>query len=325
MLSAAKHPPSRAMAAHSQSAELQSGQLEDGSFAAAQHDRGFELPNPDQAWLAAWEFDPVLVVLLGGAGLWYLLAYRAERAAGRPVPPNWAAGAFLAGLASLAVALLGPPDYFAAVSFAAHMVQHLLLTLVGPPLLLLGRPLQLLLQRLGPRYNRPLLLPTLGRARVRRLLAALTHPLTVLLLFNGSLLLWHHPALYQAALRDQALHELEHASFFWTALLFWWVLIDPLPRRHRLSPTATLLVLFASWMLGDLLGATLTLAREPLYPLYAEAQTPWGLSPAADQRLGGLIMWVGGGGLFTALLIGYLAYPHLRPSGPTRTTRRVRA
>jgi cytochrome c oxidase assembly factor CtaG len=282
------------------------------------------IPAPDEAWSAAWHLDPVVAALLGGAGVGYLLAYRAERAAGRTVPPGWAVGAFLAGLASLAFALLGPPDHFAAVSFAAHMVQHLLLTLVAPPLLLLGRPVQLLLQRLGPRYARPLLLPTLGRPRVRLLLAALTQPLTVLLLFNGSLLLWHHPALYQAALRDQTVHELEHASFFWTALLFWWVLIEPLPRRHRLSPTATLLVLFASWMLSDLLGAALTLAREPLYPLYAEAQSPWGLSPAADQRLGGLIMWVGGGGLFTALLIGFLAYPHLRPGRPLRTARRAR-
>jgi cytochrome c oxidase assembly factor CtaG len=283
------------------------------------------IPAPDEAWSAAWHFDPVVMALLGGAGAGYLLAYRARRTAGRVAPPGWAVGAFLAGLGSLAVALLGPPDHFAAVSFAAHMVQHLLLTLVAPPLLLLGRPLQLLLQRLGPRYGRPLLRPTFGRAGVRRLLAALTHPLAVLLLFNGSLLLWHHPALYQAALRDQSLHELEHACFFWTALLFWWVLLEPLPRRHRLSPTATLLVLFATWTIGDLLGATLTLAREPLYPLYAEAQTPWGLSPVADQRLGGLIMWIGGGGLFTALLIGFLAYPHLRPGRSLRTAPRVRA
>jgi cytochrome c oxidase assembly factor CtaG len=239
------------------------------------------------------------------------------------VPPGWAAGAYLAGLVSLAVALLGPPDHFASASFAAHMIQHLLLTLVAPPLLLLGRPAHTLLQGLGPRYNRPLLLPTLGRVRVRPLLATLTHPLTILLLFNGSLLIWHHPTLYQAALRSEAWHDMEHASFFWTALLFWWVLIEPLPRRHRPSPTATVLVLFATWMLSDLLGATLTLAREPLYPLYAETRTPWGLSPEADQRLGGLIMWVGGGGLFAALLIGFLAAPHVRRGRPPRAARRV--
>jgi cytochrome c oxidase assembly factor CtaG len=136
--------------------------------------------------------------------------------------------------------------------------------------------------------------------------------------------------LYQAAVRSQLLHELEHATFFSTALLFWWVLVEPVPRSHRLGPISRLLVLFASWMIGDLLGATLTLAPELLYSLYADTPKLGGLTPLADQRLGGLIMWVGGGGLFAALLIGFLAYPHLRRRDDRQLTRatmqrRVRA
>ncbi|MCC6179242.1 MAG: cytochrome c oxidase assembly protein [Chloroflexi bacterium] len=266
----------------------------------------------DDAWFTIWRVDPLLAPLLMLAAVGYALAYRAAHRPARPVVPTWQAHAYLAGLASLAAALMGPPDYFGGTVFAAHMVQHFIITLVAPPLIVLGRPIQVFMRGIGPRYSRVLLRATLGQRSVRRVLAAVAHPLVVVLLFNGSLLAWHLPAAYQAAVQHRLVHDLEHATFLGTALLFWWVLIEPMPRTHRLSPTATMLALFASWMSGDMLGAALTLAQEPLYPIYVETAKPWGLTPLADQRLGGLIMWVGGGGFFAVLMIAYLAYPHVR-------------
>jgi cytochrome c oxidase assembly factor CtaG len=218
---------------------------------------------------------------------------------------------------------MGPPDHFSGIAFSAHMVQHVLLTLVAPPLIVLGRPLQVVLRGVRFRPVYALLRRTMGRRSVRQLLALLVQPLSVLVLFNGSLLVWHVPSLYEAAVQNRFIHDLEHACFLGSALLFWWVLVEPVPSYHRLSPTATLLVAFTTWMIGDLLGAALTLAREPLYPLYAQADNPWGLTALADQRLGGLIMWVGGGGIFAALLIGFLAYPHLRRPRPPEVAPRA--
>ncbi|MFN8532781.1 MAG: cytochrome c oxidase assembly protein [Dehalococcoidia bacterium] len=263
-------------------------------------------------WLTAWHLEPLLSVLLLGAAIAYWLAFAAARRTGRTGPPVWWAVSFFAGLGCLAIALMGPPSHFNGAAFSAHMVQHMLLVQVAAPLLLLGRPVQVLLRGLPPRTSRALLRATVGQAPIRLFLAVLVSPIVVTVLFNAALLVWHEPKLYEAAIKDPLLHELEHASFFVSALLFWWVLIDPVPRSHRLSASAALLVLFATWMASDLLGAALTLAGDPLYPYYASMASPWGLTALEDQRLGGLIMWIGGGGFFAVVMIAILAVPYLR-------------
>jgi cytochrome c oxidase assembly factor CtaG len=257
-------------------------------------------------WLSAWHVDPAL------AGLFTLVAtsygWAAVEAARRGHGlPGWQVAAFFSGMGALAVALLGPPSHYAAVAFSAHMVQHLLLIQLAAPLLVLGRPLPLLLRVLPPTLARRVVQTTVGRAPVRRLLRVAFHPMTATFAFNGSLIVWHLAPLYEAAVRSPWVHEIEHLAFFGTALLFWAALIDPPPGTPRPTPTAALLALFTTWMVSDLLGATLTLAREPLYPLYADASHPWGLTVGDDQRIGGLVMWVGGGVYYAAIMVGVLA------------------
>jgi len=271
-----------------------------------------------ESWPRAWHLHPVLVPLLTAAGVGYLIALRAARRSGRRLPPAWRAVAYFAGLAALAVALLGPPDHFNGVLFWVHMVQHLLLMLVAAPLLVLGRPIWLALWALAPRTRRGILRATLGSRPVRSSLSLLTHPLTVLFLYNGSFIAWHLPSLYQAAVVNELVHELEHASFFGTALLFWQVLLDPRPWRPRLSTEAAVLLLFITWMASDLLCATVTLSSELLYPIYAAQPRPWRLSPLGDQRLGGAIMWAAAGVLYVALLLAFLAYPAMRRASKPR-------
>ncbi len=270
------------------------------------------------SWFLAWHLDPVLVSLLTTAGAGYLIAYRATAGTGRQTLPAWRVLAYFAGLAALAVALLGPPDHFNGVLFSVHMVQHLLLMLVAAPLLVLGRPAALALWALPPRPRQRIWRALLGNRPVRSSLTLLTHPFLVFLLYNGSFIAWHLPSLYQAAVADPLVHEVEHASFFGSALLFWQVLLDPRPWRRRLSTEAVVLVLFTTWMASDLLCATVTLSSELLYPVYAWQPKPWGLSPLGDQRLGGAMMWIAGGVLYVALLLGYLAYPAVRRGSPPR-------
>jgi len=250
------------------------------------------------------------------------VAYGAAGRAGRTVPRHWRAYAYLAGVASLGLALLGPFDDWSGVLFSAHMLHHLLLMVVSPLLLALGRPVQVLLRGLPSGPRRAVLRRTLGQPAVRGLLAKLVHPIVLALAVNGSVLVWHLPALYSTALRHPFIHELEHACFFGTALLFWWALAGPaLPRAHRLSTSASLLLLFTSWMPTDLLGATLTLADTLLYPDYAATPKPWELTALVDQRLGGLIMWVGGGVFYAIVMAGVLLAPYLRPRARQREVR----
>lgn len=163
--------------------------------------------------------------------------------------------------------------------FSAHMLQHLILTLVGPPLMLLGTP--------------GWLIPPLLRNRVvLNIGKVLTHPAVAFTLFNADLWFWHAPLLYDATLFNDNLHILEHLTFIISGLIFWWPLFSPVKEGlPRLSTGGQILYLFFGSMPMVLLGAGLTFAP-PLYAPYINAPRVWGLSPATDQQLGGLLMWV---------------------------------
>lgn len=163
--------------------------------------------------------------------------------------------------------------------FSAHMLQHLILTMVGPPLMLLGIPGWLI---------RPLL-----RNRVILYIGkVLTHPFVAFALFNVDLFLWHAPSLYDATLFNENLHILEHLTFIIFGIIFWWPMFSPVKEGlPRLSTGGQILYLFFGSMPMVLLGAGLTFAP-PLYTPYINAPRVWGLSAATDQQLGGLLMWV---------------------------------
>jgi putative copper resistance protein D len=197
---------------------------------------------------------------------------------------------FGAGLLAIIVAVDGPPDVLSGVSLSAHMVQHLLLQLVAPPLLLLGAPLSLLLRADPPWLPRRALVRVL-RSRPVRVLA---HPLTALALFTVVLVVWHLTPLYNLALEQEWLHELEHAAFFLTALLFWWPAIGVDPAPHRLSYPGRLLYLFLDMPVMAYLGLAIASSSRVLYPYYAAHPPPWGASPLQDQGVAGTIMWISG-------------------------------
>ncbi|MDB5824057.1 MAG: cytochrome oxidase assembly protein [Herminiimonas sp.] len=241
-----------------------------------------------------WTFEPwVVVCLMLSMGLYIAgvarLAARVRQ--GRALLKKQAA-CFAAGWCALAVSLVSPLDELGSHLFSAHMVQHEMLMIVAAPLLVLGRPLAVWTWAI-----RPDLRVAVGSITRHPLVHApwriMTEPISAWLLHAAALWLWHVPALFQAALANEAVHAAQHASFLATALLFWWAVLGQSARS--VSNGASVVYLFTTMMHTAALGALLTMSDKLWYPVYAAGNGAFGLSPIEDQQLGGLIMWVPGG------------------------------
>ena len=238
--------------------------------------------------LANWTFDPAAVGGLAAAGALYVRADRRVRRerGGRRFPPS-RRREFLAGLAVIFIALESPIDTGSATSFSVHMVQHLLLTLVAAPLLALGAPVTLALLSASP-ADRRRLSAALRSAPVR----TLCRPIVAWALFFGVLWGSHLTGLFDASLRSNGIHSLEHAAYLVTAVLFWMQIVGSDPAPRRLSHPARILYLFFAMASMAFLGLALFSANHVLYPTYAAVE---GTAEAlADQALGGTLMWAGG-------------------------------
>lgn len=259
---------------------------------------------PHDVW-SAWNPDPWILLWMGTATLLYARGSARLRArAGRGIAP-WRSLAYGAGILSLLVALVSPLDALGGALFSAHMVQHELLIVAAAPLLVLGTPLLAWLWALPQAWRR-----RAGRVvrapGVRRGWRVLTHPLSAWTLHAAAVLVWHVPALYQATLTHEGIHLLQHLGFFGTALLFWWAVLHP-SRYRRLGSGLAVIYLFTTALYGSALGALLTFSPSAWYPAYAASAPAWGLTVLEDQQLGGLIMWIPFGMVYTAVALALLA------------------
>ncbi|MFZ0705668.1 MAG: cytochrome c oxidase assembly protein, partial [Candidatus Korobacteraceae bacterium] len=184
-----------------------------------------------QAALASWSVPwiPTLAILI--TALTYLRGWYLLRCAGFPLLPSWRVWSFLAGLFSLWVALAGPMDVFNSWLLTAHMIQHMVLMMIAPPLILLGAPLIPLVRGLPVFAAREFAGPFLNWKPAQRLGQWLTHPVVALVLMSIFMLGWHIPAPYELAVRSPGWHQFEHACFFVSSLIFWWPVIQPWPSR----------------------------------------------------------------------------------------------
>jgi cytochrome c oxidase assembly factor CtaG len=262
---------------------------------------------------AAWSLDPSLVYVGLAAGL-YVVGSR-----GRYRPQPLQALAFFASLLVIVIALCSPIDYYADELFWVHMVQHILLLSVAPPLLLLGKP--------WPRMWRAL--PLAPRTKAARAIAhsgwvaplrALARPVPAWILFNLTFLGWHLPAAYDLTLTSGTIHALEHAMFFFTGLLFWARVIDPGPLRPRLVWPARIAYAASTMVVGWVLAIALVLEPHAIYGHYAALATrPGGISALTDQQLAAGVMWVPGSIAYTiTFIIGF--YRWLEPASSARPT-----
>lgn len=257
----------------------------------------------------SWSFEPALLATLaltalvygrGRARLGRRIAVHSVRARSRTDARR--ALAFSIGLVVLAAALLSPLDALASTLFSAHMVQHLVLMLVAAPLLAYARPMAALAAGL-PAAGREVAHGTTGDV-LRSTARALAKPLVVWTVGTLVLWAWHVPILYEAALSNDAVHVVEHASFLGAALLFWSVVLGSGARRGVARPVAMLLVL-ASSVPGSALGAVLLLASKPFYPAHAPGARAWDVSPLGDQQVAGGLMW-GPPTLLYVVVLGWL-------------------
>jgi putative membrane protein len=221
------------------------------------------------------------------------------RVAGRAWP-LWRTALFLLGIAAIVAALASPIDTLAHELFSVHMVQHMLLVTVGAPLLLLGAPVRPLLRGLPLALRRSVVRPLARSRAVRAVAHLLRHPLIAGGLYVGGLYAWHVPLLYDAALADPVVHVVEHVWFLTTALLFWSVVIDPVPFRATLPYAARIFyLLLAGAGQNTILGGLLSFSTRLLYGSYANGQPErYGIDAVTDQRIGGAIMWVPGDLIF---------------------------
>jgi putative membrane protein len=245
----------------------------------------------------AWSLHPSVLLgtgLLGALYFYGIGPLRRRLSLGPPASP-WQVVSFCLSLLVLLLSLNGPvhdlSDYYL---FSVHMVQHLILTLVFPPLFLGGIPGWLL----GYLLVRPGVLP------VSRLLS---RPWFAGLLFSATIAIWHLGAFYDVMMRNHQVHIATHLLFMATATLMWWPVMSPVPELKPLPPLLGMLYLFLVGIPMQLVGALITFADEVLYPWYVAAPRTGGLSPLDDQQLGGLLMWVPGN-LWLFAAIGVLFF-----------------
>ena len=279
---------------------------------------------PHDAPALPWQFEPWVIVLLAAAVLAYGLGLqRLWRHAGRRAGVSLATAAcFVAGWALLALALCSPLDALAANLFAAHMVQHEILMVAAAPLLVLGRPLATWAWAL-PVPTRTRLPEVLHGRALQRAWRAVSAPFGAFLIHMVAIWAWHLPALFAAALQHEAVHVLQHFSFLFSALLFWWSIVAAGGLQRRGG--ATVLYLFATMMHTGALGALLTLSNTTWYPSDPAAVATWGLSPLQDQQIGGLVMWIPAGTVYVVAALWVMARwialsgaPSARSADPVR-------
>ena len=240
----------------------------------------------------AWPTDPgVLIPLALTAWLYFHGLRRLRRASTRALGgvELWC---FIGGWLTLVIALASPLHPWGNVLFSAHMTQHELLMLIAAPLLVLARPMIPFLWALPKPAAREL--TRWSKAPWwQPIWRAVTTPFAAWLIHAAVRWLWHVPALFQATRESEFVHALQHASFLFSALLFWWAILHG--GKRVVGYGVAVLYMFTTALHSGLLGALLTFARTLWYPAYSQTTASWGLTPVEDQQLGGLIMWIPAG------------------------------
>jgi cytochrome c oxidase assembly factor CtaG len=275
--------------------------------------------------LADWSLNPPLVLCALLAVLYWLGSRRTLTPALKRTAQRWRSAGFYAALAVLLLALCSPLDTLSDKLFWAHMVQHVLLMLVAAPLIVLSHP-WIRLWRCLPLGTRRWLARGLSHGRstapLRAFCRFIGRPTPSFLAFSTVLLAWHLPTLFDATLRSEAVHALEHGLFFLTAVLFFKQVIPSPPLRISLTPPLRVVFAIGAMIVSWLLAVVLALAPNPLYAHYAhESSRPGGLSALADQHLAAGIMWVPGSITFLIVVFVYV-HRWLMPSESGSTPAR---
>jgi cytochrome c oxidase assembly factor CtaG len=254
-----------------------------------------------------------VIVFLALSALLYTLGWRRLRARTRRSPARSRRPLhFFAGWLALVAALVSPVDALGELLFSGHMVQHLLLTMVVAPLLVMSDAGTVMLWALR-RNGRAVVGRLLRMRSVKQCWRSVSNPISAWSLAAGALVLWHIPSLYELAIVDERVHALEHWTFLATALLFWWKVFSP---RRRLAFGTSLVYLFTAATTSGMLGAMISLSTEPWYTVHARWTPAWGLTTLEDQQLAGLIMWVPAAIIYVCAVVPIVLHTLTERSSP---------
>ena len=248
------------------------------------------MPAIPLAHLGAGPLEPLQLVAASVAVVLYALRARELAREGRPVPAARQAS-FHSGVALIVIVLVSPLGHISNELLFAHMAEHLLMADIGALLIVLG-------------LTGPLLAPVL-RIRAFDRLRVLAHPAVALPLWAIDLYVWHLPALYQAALRDNTVHALQHTMFITLGVNMWMPLFGPLPMPAWFRNLQRLGYIVAVRLIGAVLGNVFVWSGTVFYPYYARGEAYWKISALSDQSTAGAIMMVEGS-ILTVCLFAWL-------------------
>ncbi len=254
--------------------------------------------------LLGWTFEPLPTLAIAVASGWWLWAVRRVDSlhVANPVPRSRTI-AFLAAMTALAFALISGIGRYDTSLFSVHMVQHVLLMLVAAPLIALSAPVTLILRLSSATTRRRWILPILHSRPLR----AIAFPVTDWIIFAGVMWVSHFSALFNAALEDPLIHDLEHGLFLTSALLFWWPAVGLDPAPWRLAHPGRIVHVFMQMTQNTFLAVVILNAPAVLYAHYATLARPWGPSALDDQQLAAAIMWVAGDLIFLSAIMALVA------------------
>jgi putative membrane protein len=249
------------------------------------------------------------------ATLVYLRGWLGVRSQDHGNVEGWRAGSFVFGLLFVWMATASPLAILDHEMLTAHMVQHLLLMTLAPPLILFGMPRELLAHGLPRRWLQAIDRP-LRSEPMQQLASVATHPVLCWFAAAGTLVMWHIPSAFMLGLRSQMWHGAEQASFLAAGLLFWSPVVRPLPKTLKWPESTILLYLFLATLPCDILSGFLVFCDRVMYPVFLSSPGSFGLSALEDQQCAGALMWtcvtvvyVIAGAVFTARLLS----PHRSP------------
>jgi cytochrome c oxidase assembly factor CtaG len=267
--------------------------------------------------LESWSLPvPVTLVLALTAAIYARGWYRLRRAP-RPALGFSQLAFFEGGIFALWIAIGSPFEAFNDELLSMHMMQHLLLMSVAPPLLLLGAPMQPILHGLPTSLVRGALGPIARQPSFRWIARALTEPWVGWVAATAALIGWHLPPAFERAVQSESWHEVEHATFFLTSILFWWPVVQPWPSVARWPRWSVVPYLFLGMLANDALSAFMTFYPRVLYPSYETARK-FAITPIEDQALSGALMWAFG--TFVYLVPAVLVAVQLLSPHPERAT-----
>lgn len=241
----------------------------------------------------AWNWNPLSTLLLLVAAYLYLNGLNNWE---RPSHPTtvWQKVSFFTGLFLIFIALQSPLDNLSEHMLSVHQLQHFLLRMLAPLLVLLGAPLTPMLRGLPPWVLQGFVRPTVRNQLARAAYEKLTNPVITVAIFMGVLYLWQIPGGFNLALRNEFVHALMHISMLSSGFIFYWVVVDPKPRRSRVHYGVRVLYLGLIVLPNTILGAAITFSKGIIYTGYQDVTQPFDMSLATDQQLGGLMLWVPG-------------------------------